>query len=161
MGSRLNSSLSKKGKELAQTKALSLKTAGFTPERVYTSRLLRTKQTADIILEVLGLQIEIIELETLNERGFGKYDGRPLQELLDSFDEHGPNPPTIETVELFVERVVKSLEQIKNESNKSTLIVTHSNPVNVMKSAIFNPSKLQRYWETGNPDYCEGFTYTF
>ena len=61
MGSRLNSPLSEKGKELAQIKALSLKKDGFVPAKVYTSRLLRTKQTAEIILEELGLDIEIVD----------------------------------------------------------------------------------------------------
>ena len=161
MGSRLNSPLSEKGKELAQIKALSLKKDGFVPAKVYTSRLLRTKQTAEIILEELGLDIEIVELKDLNERDFGKYDGRPVQELLDSFDNFGPNPPTVETVDHFIKRVVSCLEQIKNETKKSTLIVTHTNPVNVMKSALFEPKNLQTFWQTSNPEYCEGIVYNF
>lgn len=161
MGSRLNSPLSQKGIELARAKAISLKADGFIPERVYTSKLVRTRQTANTILEEQGINIEIIELEGLNERDFGKYDGRPIQELLDGFDKHGPNPPTVETVEHFVARIVACLEQIKQESNKSTLVVTHNNSLNVMKAALFNPKILQTYWETDNPEYCEGFTYTF
>jgi len=161
MGSRLNSPLSKKGVELARAKAISLKADGFIPERVYTSKLLRTQQTANIILEELGLKVEIIELEGLNERDFGIYDGKPIQELLDGFDEHGSNPPTVETVEHFVTRVVACLEQIKGESNTSTLIVTHNNTTNAMKAALFDPKNLLRYWETNDAEYCEGFTYTF
>ena len=161
MGSGLNSGLSEQGVKLAQAKAMRLKADGFTPEKVYTSSLLRTKQTAEKILETLGLDLEIIELAGLNERDFGIYDGRPVQELLDGFDKHGPNPPTVETVDHFVTRIVECLEQIKKDTNNATLVVTHNNPVNVMKSALFNPENLQSYWETDNPDYCEGFTYSF
>ena len=161
MGSRLNSPLSERGIELARAKAIALKAGGFTPERVYTSKLVRTRQTANTILEEQGINIDIIELEGLNERDFGKYDGRPIQELLDAFDKYGPNPPTVETVEHFVDRIVECLEQIKHESNVSTLVVIHNNTLNIMKAALFNPKILQTYWETDNPEYCEGFTYTF
>jgi broad specificity phosphatase PhoE len=160
MGSRLNSPLSEKGVELARAKALALKTDGYIPEKVYVSQLLRTRQTAETILDTLGLDIEIVELEGLNERDFGDYDGLPLQELLDGFEKHGPNPPTVETVEHFVERVVKTLEQIKHEPGSLILVVTHSNTLNVMKSALFNPKTLYTYWETDTPDYCEGLTYS-
>jgi broad specificity phosphatase PhoE len=161
MGSRLNSPLSEKGKELARVKALSLKKQGFIPEKVYTSMLLRTKQTAEIILEELGLDIEIIELKDLNERDFGKYDGRLVQELLDSFDNFGPNPPTVETVDHFIKRVTSCLERIKSETKKSTLMVTHTNNINVMKSALFDPENLRTFWQTSNPEYCEGIVYKF
>jgi broad specificity phosphatase PhoE len=161
MGSVLNSPLSEKGRALARAKGLTLKASGYIPDKVYTSKLLRTKQTAEIILNTLGSDIQPVELEWLIERDFGKYDGRPLQELLDGFDEYGPNPPTIETVEHFVERIRRGLERIKQESNSFTLIVTHSNTINVMKAVLFNPKNVQRYWETDNPEYCEGFDHIF
>lgn len=161
MGGRLNSPLSEKGINLAHTKALSLKNSGFLPEKVYTSKLLRTKQTAETILQEIGSHIEIIELEELNERDFGDYDGKPLQELLSGFDKYGPNPPTVETVDHFIRRVVRCLEQIKNETQKTTLVVAHNNTVNVMKTALFDHKNLDRYWEIGDSEYCEGFTYNF
>jgi broad specificity phosphatase PhoE len=161
MGSVLNSALSNKGMALAHAKGLSLKKSGYTPKKVYTSKLLRTKQTAEIILEALGVDIEIVELAWLNERDFGEYDGRPLQDLLDGFDTHGPNPPTVETVDHFVERIVAGLQDVQHEAPSHTLVVTHSNTINVMKAALFNPQSLQTYWETDNPEYCEGFDYKF
>lgn len=161
MGSRLNSPLSEKGKALARAKAQALKQEGFVLKKVYVSKLLRTKQTAEIILQELGFDIEIQELEGLNERDFGLYDGKLLQELLDGFDVYGPNPPTVESVDHFVARVVACLDRIKNETNNSTLVVTHNNTANVMKAALFNPENLQRFWETTNLEYCEGLTYKF
>lgn len=161
MGSWLNSPLSEKGVELARIKGLALSKAGFTPDKIYTSKLLRTKQTAEIIVGVLNIDIKIIELEALNERDFGIYDGKALQELLDGFDKFGPNPPTVETVSLFVERIVKSLKQIEADTHKHSFVVTHNNPVNVMKAALFNPSNLHKFWETNNPGYCEGFSHEF
>jgi broad specificity phosphatase PhoE len=161
MGSKFNSPISEKGKELARAKALLLKKEGLIPEKVYVSKLLRTKQTAEIILEELRLDIEIVELEGLNERDFGKYDGKPIQELRDGFNKFGPNPYTVEVVDHFVNRVVTCLQQIKSETKQSNLIVTHSNSLNVMRASLFDPKKLQRYWEKSTPDYCEGFTYIF
>jgi broad specificity phosphatase PhoE len=161
IGSKTNSPLSQDGVAIAQTKAISLKSGGFVPKRVYTSQLSRTLETAQTILEELDLEIEIIQLEGLNERDFGKYDGSLIQEVLDAFDTYGPNPPTFETVDHFVDRISKCFEQIKNESNVNTLIVTHSNAVNVLKAALYEPELLHKYWLQDTPKYCEGFTYSF
>lgn len=161
MGSILNSPLSEKGMALSRTKGLSLKASGYTPSKVYTSKLIRTKQTAETILDAIGSDISPVEQEWLNERDFGKYDGRPLQELLDGFDKYGPNPPTVETVEHFVERITKGLEHVQKESNGFTLIVTHSNVINVMKAILYNPGNVHKYWESDNPEYCEGFSHNF
>jgi broad specificity phosphatase PhoE len=159
MGSVLNSPLSQKGIDLARAKGLAMKKSGYKPDKVFSSQLIRTKETAEAILETLGIDLEVSELEWLNERDFGKYDGRPLQELLNGFDEHGPNPPTVETVDHFVDRIVRGLEELKKNTSQNILIVTHSNTINVMKAALLNPDKLSRFWETAIPEYCEGFTY--
>jgi broad specificity phosphatase PhoE len=157
MGAKLNSPLSEKGINVARAKGQTLKSKGFMPDKIFTSKLLRAKQTVKIIIQELGASVEIVELETLNERDFGEHDGKPYKFVLDAFDKYGENPPTIERVDHFVKRVVEALEQIKNETTGTTLVVSHSNPVMVMQMALFNPKKLSVFWELGDPAYCEGF----
>jgi len=161
MGAKLDSPLSKKGIEVARAKGAALKAEGFLPDKVYTSKLARAKQTAEIILEELGAEVMIAELAALNERDFGEHDGKPYQSVLTAFDTYGDNPPTIEPVEHFVRRVVSAFEEIKSNTTGTTLVVTHSNPVMVMQRAIFDPESLRKFWELGDPAYCEGFVYNF
>ena len=158
MGSKLDSPLSEKGRALAAQKGESLKAEGFVPSKVYASKLMRAKQTADIILATLGVSVPVVELASLNERDFGKYDGKPYKHVLKAFDEEGANPETIESVDAFVSRVLEGYEYIKHEMNGATLVVTHSNPEMVMQAAALSPSNLQKFWELGDPPYCEGFT---
>ena len=161
MGTKLDSPLSENGIALARAKGAKLKAEAFVPDRVYTSKLKRAKETAEIILDVLGVSIEIIELESLNERDFGEHDGKPYKSVLDAFEKYGENPPTIEPVQPFIDRVSAALDQIKNDTTGTTLVVTHSNPVMVMQTAIYNPDNLLNFWELGDPANCEGFTYDF
>ena len=160
MGAKFDSPLSLKGIEIAKAKGEYFKKNGFKPDRIFTSKLTRAKQTAEIILNELGIATEIVELEDLNERDFGQYDGKPYNFVLDAFAAHGENPPTIETIEHFVSRVMKAFEYIKQETIGTTLAVTHSNPEMVMQTAVFRPGNIQRFWELGDPAYCEGFDFS-
>jgi broad specificity phosphatase PhoE len=161
MGAKLDSPLSEKGKEIARQKGISLRAEGFAPNRVYTSKLSRAVQTADIILQELGSSVPITRLDALNERDFGKHDGKPYKFVIEAFEKYGDNPPTIEHVQPFVNRVISALETIKLDTTDTTLVVTHSNPVMVMQTAIFEPDKLTKFWELGDPAYCQGFVYDF
>lgn len=161
MGSKLDSPLSENGINLAKVKGRELLDQAYTPDRIFTSKLKRAIQTAEIILQELDVKTEIIQLENLNERDFGKYDNRPYKFVLEAFAKHGDNPPTIEQVIPFEKRVLSALERLKQESTGHTLVITHSNPVLVMQKAIFDPDNLGKFWEQGDPAYCEGFTYEF
>ena len=134
MGAKLNSPLSNNGIGLAQQKGESLKARGFRPNKVITSNLDRAEQTAAIILEVLGLSLEIIKMPELNERDFGIHDGKPYASVIEAFD------------------------KIKTEMTGTTLVVTHSNPVLVMQAAVFDPEKINKFWQLGDPHHCDGFT---
>jgi len=161
MGSKLDSPLSPHGKQAASNKGSQLKEEGFRPDAVFTSALTRTKETANIIISQLDLDLTIIELAELNERDFGQYDGKPYEQVIEAFDHFGPNPPTVEQAKYFIERVQKGLETVKKAGHDTTLVVTHSNVVNVLQAALFQPDKLENYWELPDPSYCEGFIYNF
>lgn len=163
MGSslKMNSDLSKAGVSMAHAKGVKLRKASFRPDRVYYSELARAKQTAEIILQELGIAIDITPLAALNERDFGKYDGKPYKFVLEAFDKYPVDPPTVEPVNKFIARVLDGFNRIKSAASGTTLVVTHSNPVMVMQTAAFNPDMLERFWELGDPEYCEGFTYQY
>lgn len=160
MGAKFESDLSPQGEEIAHAKGVQLKDSGFYPERVYTSQLRRTKQTADIILKVLGIEVEPINLTDLNERDFGDHDGKPYSSVIEAFNMYGENPPSIENVSTFVQRVTTAWDQILAESpGVDTLVITHSNPEMVLECLATKKEQLERFWELGDPAYCEGFEY--
>lgn len=159
MGPMLDCPLSVEGIALARNKGHALKANGYKPDVVFSSQLSRAKKTAETIIEVLGIKLGITELEWLNERDFGKYDGQPIQELLDAFLRYGPNPPTVETFDHFVGRIVRGLDEVHKDTSKNILIVTHSNTLNAMKAVLLKQVELTRFWETDIPEYCEGFEY--
>lgn len=161
MGSKIDSPLSVNGIALATAKGSKLKSEGFAPDRVYTSQLLRAKQTAENILGVIGTKSNTFELANLNERDFGIHDGKPYKSVLDAFEKYGENPPTIETVIDFVTRVRQAWRKICEETNNTTLVVTHSNPAMVLQCLALNTGTLEKFWELGDPAYCEGFVYEF
>lgn len=161
MGAKFDSPLSDKGRLVARQKGERLRAEGFKPDKVYTSQLTRAKQTAEIITEQLGVHVTATALGALNERDFGAHDGKPYKSVLDAFEKYGQDPPTIETVTSFVSRVAGAWEQIKRETTGTTLVVTHSNPEMVMQTLTFNPADVMKFWELGDPAYCEGFVYEF
>jgi 2,3-bisphosphoglycerate-dependent phosphoglycerate mutase len=74
--------------EAARAGAL-LASASFTPDTVCTSTLVRTRDTARIVLRVLGSpDVPVIPAWELNERSYGSMTGRLREELL---SELGPD----------------------------------------------------------------------
>lgn len=163
MGSSLafNSPLSAEGQTIAAQKGKSLMTNSFSPGLIYASKLARARQTAEILLEELGSSVSIIEDERFNERGFGEHEGRPYSSVIEAFDKYGENPPTVEDTDEFVRRVIEAFEEVRDRTLDTTLIVTHSNPVMVIQMYAQNPANIRRFWELGDPNYCEGFLYEF
>lgn len=66
----VNVDLSEVGRQQAELLAERLK--GFTPDRIYTSGLIRAKQTAEILF---GTDVSFLEREELNEISFGDMTG--------------------------------------------------------------------------------------
>jgi broad specificity phosphatase PhoE len=160
MGSRVDSPLADTGIAIAKARGAAFREQGFKPDKVYCSTLSRAKQTAEIILQELDRNVPITQLAALNERDFGQYSGKPYRFALDAFEEYGADPPTVEPVDAFVKRVTDVFEHIKNEAVGTTLVVTHSNTEMVMRALVFRPAMVQKFWELGDPPYCEGFELT-
>jgi broad specificity phosphatase PhoE len=158
-GGLTDSKLNSEGKALAHVKGAELRKLLFTPATIYCSTLVRTSQTAEIFLEELGIKREIKVDARLNERYFGKYDGQPFDHLMQAFEEYGPNPPTVEPVDTFLDRTRTVFDAIGAEDTGDVLIVTHVNVLAAIHCYLFEPKRLSEFWETYRADYCDGFTY--
>lgn len=149
--------LSDKGRRMASNKARELKQKGFNPTIVFCSEMPRTQQTVKTIVDTLGINPKIIILPELNERSFGIYEGKPYQEAIDAFSREGDSPKTMETVSDFITRILKGFEAIKDSSEANTLVVTHSNPLAVIRSYLYYPADLNKYWQHESDNYVSGF----
>jgi isoleucyl-tRNA synthetase len=102
---------------------------------IFVSPFMRTRETAEIVREALGLTPEsIIEDVRLSEMDFGEFDGRSVDDYHklypntpQEFDKH---PSGGENEKDVKKRVASFLYEIeKKYSNKNILIVSHGDPV--------------------------------
>jgi 2,3-bisphosphoglycerate-dependent phosphoglycerate mutase len=82
VGKRTDLPLSQSGKQQAKALGYYLQTAGLLPQRVATSTLQRTQQTAQIALEAMKLQRAIEPLPQFDEIDYGPDEGKPESEVV-------------------------------------------------------------------------------
>jgi len=124
--------LSKLGLRQARLLAKRLKRTKI--DKIYSSPLLRSLQTAQIIARVLKLKV--IKMGQLREVGLGAWEGRTTDEIDNVYNNKyqkwlkiGPTKikiPDAESIGSFRKRVKKVFYKIiKGNKNKDILIVTH------------------------------------
>ena len=104
--------------------------------KVYASPLLRTKQTAEIICEVLGIDKDSIILdERIKEAQYGSYDEGPVSNL----------PYDVYDMDKFVEQgsesyadINKRLENFMKErfDGSNVIVVSHALPIREMHKSL-------------------------
>lgn len=114
-------------------------------DKVYTSPLIRTLQTAKIITENQGNKISVIIDDRIREINWGRYDGQANNQDLDEvrtkqangdyfvrFGDYGENKFDVES------RLVDFLSDISkdNFSNNSILIIAHGTVISFMKRIL-------------------------
>ncbi|WP_307439771.1 histidine phosphatase family protein [Bacillus sp. V2I10] len=102
---------------------------------IITSPLKRARQTAEIINR--DLNVPLIEISDLMERGFGDAEGMNLEERLSSF----PNGDysNQEDKGIFTKRVMAGIDQINDRfSGGKVLIVSHGAVINEILSNLSN-----------------------
>jgi broad specificity phosphatase PhoE len=109
-----------------------VKAEGLTFDSVYTSPLLRAKNTAEVVCEGLGIPKPVV-LDALIERDFGVMTGKPIADIerlctpdiikTDTVT-YFLSPEGAETFPMLIERARKMLAEIK-EKDGSILLVTH------------------------------------
>ena len=131
------------GKAQARQLADSLRGGGIT--HIYCSGLRRARETADIINESFSLPV--ITDNRLNERNFGVWERRYLDELLTgqaSPEEGGyrtlwdVTPENAETFEHMVERTTGFLNDVMKRHRDSDviLVVSHGGPIRILLGFI-------------------------
>ena len=124
-----DSHLTEKGKRQAQEGAEALKGSGI--EVIYASPFLRTKETAEIVADALGIdRSKIIVDNRLHELDFGDFSGKPLAEFVSYRDTYAPHFtekfPGGESYNDAKRRFGEFLYEIENTlTGKRVLIVTH------------------------------------
>ena len=79
----LDPALTAAGEDEAFRAGALLASAGFSPDLVYTSTLMRTRDTARIVVGILGVSgVPVMPVWELNERSYGSLTGRERKELL-------------------------------------------------------------------------------
>ncbi|TSC87058.1 MAG: isoleucyl-tRNA synthetase [Parcubacteria group bacterium Gr01-1014_8] len=121
-------------KGIADARA-SLRAFGTKVDIIYTSSFKRTRETADIAAEVLGVPKEHIKSDDrLGECNFGPYSGKTLEEYHAAFPEKAERfskgPEGGETYVEIRRRMMSVLSELeKSEKGKNILIISHGTPL--------------------------------
>lgn len=121
-------SLTAAGRESVAAAAEALKARGIT--KIFTSPLIRTRETAKIVAEHLGIHEDAIVVDhRLREYDFGDWEGKPWQEYVEYREKNVPRYDTmlggsslLETKKRFAD-FMYSVEA--DFANENVLIVTH------------------------------------
>ena len=102
---------------------------------IFSSPILRTRETAEIISRVTGIRVEI--LEDIRESGLGDFNGKPFQSLpFGGREELGMEPWSS-----LVKRMVGTLE--KHEGNY--VYVSHALPIRAAVAHYLGMNELDSY----------------
>ncbi|MFZ2048847.1 MAG: class I tRNA ligase family protein [Minisyncoccia bacterium] len=125
--------LTKEGREVAAKSAQTLKDQGIT--KIFCSELQRTIQTAEIIKETLGLDVDLVQDKRLNETGMGELEGQSRDEYKKfpthtRFDNAPKNAETLNDLRIRMGEFLYEAES--KYSNETILIVSHGDPLWMM-----------------------------
>jgi len=131
---------------------------------IYASPLLRTKQTAELIKELISFSGEIIFDERIKEFGMGDFNGKPKQEFWDHlvgqagvnrFDIQIPNGESYKDVRNRMSEFLYDIDS-KNE-DKKILVVTHEALVKMAGAVALGGriEDLDRMWAEEAPHTAE------
>lgn len=128
IGSLHDQGLTEKGRNQARESALRTKDAGVKPDRIICSPLVRTRETAAIMADILGYPVEDIEYNDLFlEVHVGELEGTSFDRFIErytyaDFDKF----EGAETIEALQQRAAEALDLIKSYPEETILIVSHS-----------------------------------
>ncbi len=142
--------LSKEGYDQAELLRERLK--GYPVDALYSSDLIRAKQTAGIINEAFGLPMEI--REELKEISFGYLTGKTEQYINEHFHkfkseqyqllEDIPYPGGENGASVY-ERAMPVLWEIVRSGKQNIVIVTHGGTIRALMAALFGKNQAKRF----------------
>lgn len=129
--------LTDEGVEEVKKLAKHLRGLGVQPERIYTSPLVRTTGTAQLLQGYLGGVIEAEE--ALREINYGVYEGaerQVLKEIGYGYDTQKMQAGSGETAEEVEQRVLPFLNTVLQTDEDSVLIVTHAFSASILAQIL-------------------------
>lgn len=148
--------LTERGKEQAERSAEALKSMGF--DMIITSPFLRTRETAAIVKEKLGLDdADIVVDDSIGEYNMGSWSGKKVSDLLLTFpisERFERSPEGGETYADCKRRMGDFLYSCeKKYTGKSILIITHETPALLLAAAGLGLDKKQTFEFRGGKDF--------
>ncbi len=112
----------------------------FNIDLIFSSPVLRTKQTAEIVANILGITTICFD-KRLRDMNWGVFAGGPKQRVYEYYSERDlmyDAPEKGESWSELQKRVVSVIKDIEGEyKNKNVLIVSHGDPILLLK-AFYN-----------------------
>lgn len=136
----VDAALSKEG--IRQAELLAVRLFGLAPDRIYTSSLLRAKQTAGIIF---GSDTEFLVREELNEISFGMLTGRSDKENAADYKEYFAAKkrkeedlriPGGESPKEVYARAVTVVEEAVASGGETVVFVTHGGVIRALAAGL-------------------------
>jgi broad specificity phosphatase PhoE len=122
-GQRDNSALTDKGKDEARITGEAIKDMDVVFNKIVSSPLLRSLETATIIARHIGFDESKIEIDNrITEYDMGSLTGTPIKNISSEVLSSGENA---EDTELFKKRVVECIKDLSN-SKDNVLVVSHA-----------------------------------
>lgn len=138
--------LNGEGKDQCEHVGLELQHFDIDTKTIFTSDLLRARQSAEIIANKLGDDYKIVEIPEFREMNLGHWDGMYMSDVKaqmpDEFEKRGAdlvNYKIDDEAENFVElqeRVMKKLNELIAQAEGDMILVSHSGVLRVIKCAL-------------------------
>ncbi len=117
------------------------------PEAVFSSPVLRARQTAEIIAESLGLKV-ILD-ERLRERGLGELNGKKVEENSEHWklrlSRAREQVKGLEGWESMQGRMLDFLNYVQNRGYRVVVAVSHYDPIRALIGHIFGLTDFQAW----------------
>jgi len=151
--------LTELGKKQVKQSILRAKQKGILHERIimFSSPFKRTKETAEIAQEILGIK-EIRYRSELQERSFGNLE-QTMYDYTNIWFEDAKNPyhtlHDVESIAALQKRMLTLIDGLeKTYKNKIILLVSHGDPLHVLQAGLTGV-KLTEYRTISMPENAE------
>jgi len=132
----------------SQAELLATKFMDIELDKIYTSKLSRAHETAQIINK--HHNVELVADVALNEVSFGVFEGQSVHDPavaaeLDTFRKKKQPYPGSEPLDVFFKRISSSLERIVSGDDRNILIVGHYGTIRAVIVYLLKLTPEERY----------------
>lgn len=142
-GGSYDDHLTEKGRE--QLKATAQKLVGKDIEVIFSSPLIRARESAEIIAQAIGTPVEIVD--GLQERHYGVLSGLTKEEArqkypdaVESHKDYSQTDPGGESYGDFYRRAVDAFKGILAKNHATVAIVSHGGPIKMILKHLNQPA---------------------